>query len=130
MPPRGFAPVPRRRPCHAGEVNVECSLPLDDEQRRHAIIAFLGAGLHQPPSPALAVEALASARRAVAAHLARGTSISEWLASQIRVHGIKENAAVLAVIEIPAYQHATAHAYAQRHPDRLKALNDLLAVLG
>jgi hypothetical protein len=97
--------------------------------RRDVIIAFLGAGLHQPLSAALAVDALARARRTVAAHLARGASLSEWLDSQIRVPGIRENAAVLAVIEIPGHQDATAHAYALRHPERLKVLNHLLAVL-
>jgi hypothetical protein len=105
------------------------SLPGDAEHRRDAIVAFLGAGLGQPLSTAIAVEALASARRTVAAHLARGASIGEWLASEIRVRGMRENAAVLAVMEIPEHQQLTAHAYVQRHPDRGKALNDLLAVL-
>jgi hypothetical protein len=121
--------VPGGRPCHAGQVNGQCSPPSDEEHRREAIIAFLGAGLHQPLSAALAVGALASARRAIAAHLASGTSIGEWLAGEIRVPGIRENAAVVAVIEMPGRQHATAHAYALRHPERLKVLNDLLAVL-
>jgi hypothetical protein len=101
------------------------SLPGDAEHRRGAIIAFLGVGL----STAVAVDALASARRSVAAHLARGASIGEWLASGIRVRGMRENAAVLAVMEIPEHQQLTAHACVQRHPDRGKALNDLLAVL-
>lgn len=121
--------MPSRRSCHAGPVSGECSLPPGDKHRRDAIIAFLGAGLYQPPSRALAVDALASVRRAVAAHLTRGKPISEWLASEIRLRGIRENAAVLAVIETPGHQYPAAHAYAQRHPDRLKVLNDLLAVL-
>ena len=41
-------------------------------------MAFLGGGPDRPLSAALAVDALASARRAVAAHLARGASIDEW----------------------------------------------------
>jgi hypothetical protein len=79
--------------------------------------------------PPFAVDALASARRTVAAHLASEASAGEWLASEIRVRGMKENAAVLAVMEIPEHQQLIAHVYVQRHPDRGKALNDLLAVL-
>jgi hypothetical protein len=105
------------------------SLPADADHRRDAIIAFLGAGLGQPLSTALAVDALASARRTVATHLASGASAGEWLASEIRVRGIRENAAVLAVMEIAEHQQLIAHAYLQRHPDRGKALSDLLAVL-
>jgi hypothetical protein len=107
------------------------SLSSGEEHRRDAIIAFLGAGLHQPISTALAVDALGGARRAVAVSTARGASIGEWLASQTRVPRVRENAAVLAVIEMPEYQEATARAYALRHPDRHKVLNvnDLLAVL-
>jgi hypothetical protein len=105
------------------------SVPGAAEHRRDAIIAFLGAGLSQPLSTSVAVDALASARRTVAAHLARGAPIGEWLTSEIRARGIRENAAVLAVMEIPEHQQLTAHAYVQRHPDRGKTLNDLLAVL-
>jgi hypothetical protein len=112
-----------------GQMIGSRSVPGDPEHRRDAIVAFLGAGLAQPLSTAVAVDALASARRSVAAHLARGAPIGEWLASEIRVRGIRENAAVLAVMEIPEHQQSTAHAYVQRHPDRGKALNDLLAVL-
>jgi hypothetical protein len=42
-------------------------LDSDAEDRRsRAIIAFLGAGMHDRPSPALCVRALAEARRSVA----------------------------------------------------------------
>jgi hypothetical protein len=54
------------------------------------------------PSTAVAVNALASARRAVAAHLASGAAIDEWLAREIKA-GVRENAAVLAVIEMPEH---------------------------
>ena len=50
----------------------KCSLPTDEGHRRDAIIAFLSAGLHQRLSTALAVDALAIAWRAVAAHGAAG----------------------------------------------------------
>ena len=85
--------------------------------------------MHRRLSTAVAVNALASARRAVAAHLARGAAIDGWLASEIKPAGIRENAAVLAVIEMPEHQYATAHAYGLRHADRLNTLNDLLIVL-
>jgi hypothetical protein len=42
-----------------------------EERRGQVIMAFLGAGLHQPPSPAQAVTALAGARRMVASLHAR-----------------------------------------------------------
>jgi hypothetical protein len=32
-------------------------------------------------------------------------------------------------MELPEYRHPTAQMYALHHPDRLKALNDMLAVL-
>jgi hypothetical protein len=72
-------------------------------------MAFLGGGPDRPLSAALAVDALASARRAVAAHLAHGASIDEWLASETWIPGVRENAAVLAVMGIPEHQHPTAH---------------------
>lgn len=104
-------------------------MPVDEGRRRDAIMAFLGAGLHQPPSRALAVAALAAVRRMVASHQVRGESISEWLNSEIRLHGIRGNAAALAVMELPGYRHPTAQMYALHHLDHLKALNDMLAVL-
>jgi hypothetical protein len=69
------------------------------------------------------------ARAARSPPIWRGESTSEWLASEIRLRGIRENAAVLAVMEIPEYRYPAAQAYALRYPDRLKVLNDLLAVL-
>ena len=96
---------------------------------RGVIIAFLGAGLHQPPSRALAVAALARARRTVALHQVRGQSVSEWPASEARTGGIGENAAALAVMELPGYRDQARQAYALRHPDRVKILKDLLVVL-
>jgi hypothetical protein len=92
-------------------------------------MAFLGAGLHQPPSTAQAVAALANARRMVASLLSRGEPVAPWLANETRLRGIRENAATLAVMEVQEYRHGTAQAYAGQHPDRVDALRDLLAVL-
>jgi hypothetical protein len=90
---------------------------------------LLGAGLFQWPSRAQAVAALAAARREVASCQARGESVMEWLAGEIHCRGIRENAAVLAVLEIPEYRHQAAQAYALDHPGHLRALEDMLASL-
>ena len=77
------------------------------------------------------MQALADARRAVTVHNQRGQVIDQWLASEARLRGTRENAAVLAVLETPGQQsEETARAYRQRHPDRAGVLNDLLAALG
>src|SRR5215469_16524591 len=74
---------------------------MDDQeqQRSQAILTFLGAGLQQPPHRALAVTALANARRGLAAHRASSQPVDTWLTEQVRHGGIRENAATLAVLE-------------------------------
>ena len=100
------------------------------ERRRAALIAFLGAGMGSPPSKALMVEVLAGARRAVALHQLHGRALDEWLAGEVRLRGIRENAAVLAVLELlPGRGEEAARAYRREHPDRAGVLGDLLAVL-
>ena len=106
---------------HGGRSAGEC--------RQAALAAFLGAGMPAPPSNALMVQALASARREVAVHQQRGHGVEQWLASEVRQRGIRENAAVLAVLETPGHREETARAYCDQHPDRTGVLNDLLAVL-
>src|SRR5215813_11817588 len=120
---------PKVRACDPWQMVGEPGSVFGEERRSQAIMAFLGAGLHQPPSRALAVTALADARRTVASLLSRGEAIAHWLASETRLHGIRENAATLAVMEIQEYRHDTAQVYARNYPDRLDALDDLLAVL-
>lgn len=71
-----------------------------EERRRAALIAFLGSGMPPPPSAVLLVEALAGARCAVAAQQARGLAVDQWLAGEVCMRGISENAAVLAVLEM------------------------------
>lgn len=100
-----------------------------EQQRSQVILAFLGAGLHQPPDRALAVTALAEARRGLTAHQARDQPIGTWLAEQVRHGGIRENAATLAVLELSGHQARTAQAYTDRHPDRITALQQLLNVI-
>jgi hypothetical protein len=103
-------------------------LPAED-RRRAALIAFIGAGMPSSPSTALMVAALADARRAVAVHQARGLAVGQWLAGEVRLRGIRENVAVLAVLDMHGRRAEIAEAYRQQHPDRAGALNDLLAVL-
>lgn len=113
----------------SGRRSVERGDLPAEERRRAALIAFLGAGMPSPPSTALLVEALAGARRAIAMHQARGLAIDHWLGGEVRLRGIRDNAAVLAVLEMPGRREEIARAYRRQHPDRAGALNDLLAVL-
>jgi hypothetical protein len=63
-------------------------------------------------------------------HQGHGLALDEWLAGEVRLRGIRENAAVLAVLELrPGRRAETARAYCHEHPDRAGALADLLAVL-
>jgi hypothetical protein len=100
-----------------------------DEHRPDAILALPGAGLLQRPSRAQAVDALAAARREVAACRESRAPIWQWLADEVRLRGIRENAAVLAVLEIPDLREDAALAFAREHPDRLPALQSMLTVL-
>jgi hypothetical protein len=102
----------------------------ENTRRRDAMLAFLGAGMHAPPSRARMVAALADARRSVAAHQATSQPVDGWLANEIRLRGVRESAAVLAVLEIPERRAEIADAYRQEHPERASVLDDFLAVLG
>jgi hypothetical protein len=99
-----------------------------EERRQAALAAFLGAGLPASPCIALMVQSLASARRAVAEHQQRGEAFDQWLASEVRQRGVRENAAVLSVMETPGHREETSRAYREHHPDRTGVLNDLLAL--
>lgn len=105
------------------------TVPEHEQRHRRAITAFLRAGMHDQPSIALTVQALADARRSVAAHQARREPIDGWLAGELRSPGIKENAATLAVLEIPEYRQEISQSYTNRYPDRVAILSELLAVL-
>lgn len=97
-----------------------------EHQRSDAILAFLEAGLHQPLDRALAVTAISNARRELADQQARNQPIDAWLAEQAHYGGIRENAATLVVLELPRHRHEAAHAYSERHPERVTALNHLI----
>lgn len=115
--------------CEARHVTTDQATTAREDRRRDAILAFLGAGLFQWPSRARAVAALAVARREVAACQARSRPVQRWLVGEVHLRGIRENAAVLAVLEIPDLRDEAAQAYAREHPDRLPALEAMLAVL-
>jgi hypothetical protein len=50
-----------------------------------------------------------------------------WLADETRIRGIRENAAVLAVLEVPEWREQAAEIYRREHPDRVKVRGELLA---
>ena len=66
-----------------------------------ATAALLGAGLAMPPSRAVLVSALGEARRAVRELRARGVPVGSRLDGEVRLRGVRENAAVLAALEAP-----------------------------
>lgn len=81
------------------------------------------------PSRARLVDALSSARREVAAHQAQNRLLEGWLDAEVRLRGIRENAAVLAVMESPERRVEIAEAYRREHPDRAAVLDELLTCL-
>ncbi len=107
-------------------------LPESDAENRRgeANIGFLTAGLPAPASKAVLVDALAGARRAVASRRHLQQSLVPWLNAQIRLGGIRETSAVLAVLEMPEYRQEAAERYRREHPERAGALDQLLDVLG
>jgi hypothetical protein len=94
-----------------------------------ALIAFLSAGTASEPATAQLVSALAAARRAVAGNRSEGRPLTQWLEDETRLRGIRENAAVLAVMEVPEMRETVARDYRQEHPDRGNVLNEILAYL-
>ena len=105
------------------------AVPAGEKRRRDAILAFLGAGLFQRPPTAQAVAALAAARREAADCQVHSGQVGQWLVGEVHLRGIRENVAVLAALEIPDLRDEAAQAYAREHPDRLPALQAMLAIL-
>jgi hypothetical protein len=102
---------------------------VSQEARREALIAFLWAGVPDGPWIALAVDSLATARRAVATYCQHSEPVDDWLTSEVQLRGIRENAAVPAVLEVPQWRDQATAIYKRQHPDRTGALAALLAVL-
>jgi hypothetical protein len=94
-----------------------------------AMVAFLSAGLTPAPTRAEMVRAVATARLSVASYQRRQTPLAAWLACEIRVGGLRENAAIFAVLEAPAERGVAARDYLRRHPARAGELYGLFAPL-
>jgi hypothetical protein len=94
-----------------------------------AIVAFLGTAADPEPTRANMVDRLANPTRTERELSGQGRQLEDWLADEMRIRGIRENAAVLAVLEVSKPGSALAQAYAERYPDRLPELTELLAVL-
>lgn len=59
----------------------------------------------------------------------RNEPIDTWLAHEVRISCIRENAATLAVLEIPERREEIARSYRDRHPTHQPELDELLAIL-
>lgn len=111
------------------ELPPEPSDSSPENIHRKALIAFLSAGMAPIPTTAQLVSALATARRSVAALQSRGEPLDEWLNSECRLRGIRENAATLATMEVPGIRDQVAHQYRQAHPDRAEIVTIMLRYL-
>jgi hypothetical protein len=81
------------------------------------------------PDKAVIVMRLADARRAVTMHRERGLPPDGWLADEVRVGGIRENAAVLATLEVSEWRERATEIYRREHPDRVNVLDEFLVTL-
>jgi hypothetical protein len=75
------------------------------------------------------VSALADARRAVSTLKAHNEPLDAWLLSEVKIRGVRENAAVLAALEVPEYRERAATSYRDSHPDRARQLDEFLRYL-
>jgi len=113
-------------------MNAELLVPSNshsDNLRNEALIAFLGAGVTPAPDKVLLVSTLAGARRSVAALQANGNSLDDWLKSETRYHGVRENAATLAAMETRDVRHRVADEYSRQHPERAHLVREMLEYL-
>ncbi len=92
-------------------------------------MGFLCAGLDPPPSRAVLVSSLSDARRAVSLLRSRKEPLDQWLASEVRFRGIRENAATLAAMEASSDRDIIADAYRERYPQRADQLDAIIAWL-
>lgn len=102
---------------------------LREERHRDALVAFLSSGVTGRPSSAAMVTALSDARRAVAMHREQRLPLDGWLANEVRLRGIRENAAVLAALELAEYRDRAAEVYSREHPERSAVLDAFLAAV-
>lgn len=102
---------------------------LCEERRRDALVALLWSGMAGSPSHAVMVSAIGDARRAMAILRERRLPLDGWLAGEVRLRGIRENAAVLAALELPEWRDRAAEIYSREHPERRAVLHAFLAAL-
>jgi hypothetical protein len=107
-------------------VTHETTAPDPEDRRFNALSTFLSSGMGYTLTRGQIVGALAAARRAVVVNRAHERLLKEWLQSETRVRGIRENAAVLAVMEIPEFREEVAREYLREHPERSQALDELI----
>ena len=104
----------------------EATAPDPEDRRFRALSTFLGSGMGYTPARGQMVAALAAARRAVVVNRPHERLLKEWLQSETRVRGIRENAAVLAVMEIPEFREEIAREYLREHSERSHVLDELI----
>jgi hypothetical protein len=92
-----------------------------DSGRPAGISAVLCAGVTPRPPEWLQVELLAAGRRAADADLAE---FGRWAAEQVRLGGIRENAAVVAAMDTGLRDQITATCL-KAHPDRGNLIDEL-----
>jgi hypothetical protein len=71
------------------------------------------------------VDAIGNARRQVTHYQHRPAHLEQWLAGELRIGGIRANAAALAVIESTHGHPDFLRAYLQRFPDHQEVVNEL-----
>jgi hypothetical protein len=102
-------------------------MPAYESDRSEAILDFLVGDLADPPPKALLVTFLANAYRAVAALRQAGEPVDAWLAGERRWQGIRERAAIVAVLNSGSINKAElAESYCADHPAHAVALAKLL----
>jgi hypothetical protein len=100
-----------------------------EEARRAALMSLLAAGLDGRTPRSVLVPALAEARRSVAALHSRGESLDGWLSEQMKLRGVRENAAVIAATELAEYREGVAQQCRVAYPERTSEIDDWLRVV-
>ena len=92
--------------------------PASEEGLRKARGGLFAAGMAYTPRPFQFVERIGEARRMVAGLSACGRRLEPWLQEEMRLRGLRENAAIIAVMEVPEYRDWAAGSFIERYPER------------
>ena len=95
-----------------------CEEPNSERSQRRARLALFAAGMSYQPEPWQVVARMAEARRAIVELRWRGSPLDGWLGEEVRVRGLRENAAVIAAMEVPEYRERVAREYVERYSER------------